>query len=86
MTLLVLNIFNIVVQIYIWLIIANALMSWLPGAYESRLGQFIGRLVQPFLNIFRFIPSLGGIDFSPVIAIVVLQLAQRGIVAIFTRF
>lgn len=86
MTVLFLSVFNIVIQIYIWLIIANALMSWLPGAYQSKLGRLITRLVQPFLDIFRFIPSLGGIDFSPVIAIVVLQLAQRGIVAIFMRF
>lgn len=83
---MILWILNTVIQIYIWLIIANALMSWLPGAYESKLGRFVGRLVQPFLDIFRFIPAIGGIDFSPLVAIIMLELAQQGLVAVFTRF
>lgn len=79
----VLNLINIVIQIYTWLIIANALMSWLPGAYQSKLGQIITRLVRPFLDIFRFIPTLGGIDFSPLVAIIVLEMAQQGLFAVF---
>ncbi|MCM0598787.1 YggT family protein [Periweissella fabalis] len=79
----ILNFINIAIQIYTWLIIANALMSWLPGAYQSKLGRIITRLVQPFLDIFRFIPTLGGIDFSPLIAIIVLEMAQQGLLAVF---
>lgn len=86
MILLLLLIVNKAIKIYIWLIIANALMSWLPGAYESALGRWIGKIVNPFLELFRFIPTLGGIDFSPLVAIVVLQLAQQGLFALVSRF
>lgn len=79
----ILNLINIIIQVYTWLIIANALMSWLPGAYQSKLGQLITRLVRPFLDIFRFIPTLGGIDFSPLVAIIVLEMAQYGLIAVF---
>lgn len=75
-----------VIEIYIFVIIANALMSWLPGANESKFGQLISRLAEPYLNIFRFLPSFGGIDFSPVLAIIVLELAQQGLARVAFMF
>ncbi|QBO37507.1 YggT family protein [Periweissella cryptocerci] len=75
-----------VIEIYIFVIIANALMSWLPGANESKLGQLISRLAEPYLNVFRFLPTLGGIDFSPVLAIIVLELAQQGLTRVAFMF
>ncbi|WP_057733780.1 YggT family protein [Levilactobacillus hammesii] len=67
-----------VVSAYIMLIVVYALMSWLPGAYQSKLGQFIGRLVEPFLSYFNFI-SVGPLGFGPVVAIIVLSLVQYGL-------
>lgn len=86
MVLLIFKVINMLIQIYTWLIIANALMSWLPGAYESKLGKLIGKLVNPFLDIFRFVPTLGGISFSPLIAIIVLELAEQGLVSLARLF
>ncbi|WP_124057551.1 YggT family protein [Vaginisenegalia massiliensis] len=65
---------------YQWLLIAYAIMSWFPDAYATPIGQFLIKLVQPFLNIFdRYIPSIGGISFNVMIAYFVLYLAQIGI-------
>lgn len=62
-------------QIYMVLIFIRILLSWFPNVnmYEGPL-SVIPQLTDPYLNVFRsFIPPLGGIDFSPIIAIFLLQ-------------
>ncbi|WP_078554814.1 YggT family protein [Bacillus alkalicellulosilyticus] len=72
-------------QIYSWMIIGYILMSWFPNARESSIGQFIGSLVEPFLAPFRkFIPPLGMIDISPIVAILTLHLARIGVTVLFS--
>lgn len=73
---------NELINLYIWLIIIWCLLSWFPGARQSRLGELLDRLVRPYMEFFNFIPALGGISFSPVIAIGVLYLVQYGIRAL----
>lgn len=68
------------IQIYLAMIWIYCLLTWLPGASQSRLGQLLSRLVEPYLSMFdRIIPSVGGIGFTPIIASFVLILAQRGL-------
>ena len=63
-------------QTYSFLIVIWALMSWLPNGRESQFGKYLNRIVLPYIEIFdRFIPTLAGISFSPLIAILVLELA-----------
>jgi uncharacterized protein YggT (Ycf19 family) len=72
-------------QFYIILIIAYVLMSWLPmnGATIQDIYRVIGSLVEPYLGIFRrFIPPMGGMDFSPIVAILVLQFAVRALASL----
>ena len=65
---------------YEYAIVIYVLMSWLPGAQQSKLGQWLGRIVLPYLNLFRVIPPIGGmIDISPIIAILVLNFAVSGL-------
>ncbi|MFC0423144.1 YggT family protein [Lactiplantibacillus plajomi] len=67
-------------QLYQLAIVVFILMSWFPGAYNTGIGRFLGRICDPFLSIFRrFIPAIAGLDFSPIIAILVLQLAESGL-------
>lgn len=71
------------VQIYYWLIIIYILMSWLPNARESSFGELLGKIVEPYLSIFRrFIPPIGMIDISPIVAIFALNYAALGLTAI----
>lgn len=68
-----------VIQIYILLIFIWVLMSWLPGAPSSRLGRWLQSICEPFMKMFRFIPPVFGIDFSPVIALTVLNFCASGL-------
>lgn len=74
-------------QIYTWVIIGYVLMSWIPNLRESSFGQLIARLAEPYLELFRrFIPPLGMIDLSPIIAIFSLYLAQMGLYTVVGFF
>lgn len=67
--------------IYTYLIIAYVLLSWLPNARESFIGEMLGKLVEPYLSVFRrFIPPIGGmIDISPIVALIALRFVIIGI-------
>lgn len=72
-------------MIYSYILIIYILMSWFPGARDSQFGYFLGRICEPYLEQFRrFIPPLGMIDISPIIAIIVLRFAQGGLFQLFT--
>lgn len=72
------------VTIYMYLIIAYVLLSWLPNARESSIGVLIGKVVEPYLSPFRkLIPPIGGmLDLSPIIALLALRFVGQGIIAI----
>ena len=79
---------NVIAQlfrIYNILIIIWCVLSWIPrgsGVIEDFRGA-IGMLVEPWLSIFRrIIPPLGGIDFSPIVAIFALEAIERLLLAI----
>jgi len=75
---------NLVFQIYYYMIIIYILMSWLPNARASWVGEMLGKLVEPYLSPFRrIIPPIGGIlDISPIVALFALMFVQRGVMAI----
>jgi YggT family protein len=55
------------------LLVVYAVLSWIPGASPMLL-DLISRLAEPLVRPFRrFIPLLGGVDLSPLVAIVLLQ-------------
>ena len=55
------------------LLVVYAVLSWIPGA-STMLLDLISRLAEPLVRPFRrFIPLIGGVDLSPLAAIVVLQ-------------
>ncbi|AYV71253.1 YggT family protein [Bacillus sp. PK3-056] len=65
---------------YSYALIIYILMSWIPNARETSIGVFLAKICEPYLEMFRrFIPPLGMIDISPIVAIFVLNLAGMGI-------
>ena len=68
-------------SVYTYMIIAYVLLSWVPNARDSFIGQLLGRFVEPYLSIFRrFIPAIGGvIDVSPIVAIIAMQFITLGV-------
>ena len=77
--------------VYIILIFLNVLSSWIPRMPYNRALRatldFVKETTDPYLNFFRrFIPPIGGgafaLDLSPVIAIIVLLVAQAIVVSL----
>lgn len=75
-------------QIYTYMIIVYVLLSWLPNARESFIGELLAKLVEPYLSTFRrFIPPiLGMIDISPIVALIVLRFAAQGLLGVIRYF
>lgn len=71
---------NTVVSIYSFMLVIYILMSWVPSSRETSIGRFLERICEPYLGFFRkIIPPFGMIDFSPIVAILVLNMALRGL-------
>lgn len=62
-------------QIYLILIFVRILLTWFPTVeWMNQIQSFLSPITDPYLNIFRsFIPPIGGLDLSPILAIIVLQ-------------
>jgi YggT family protein len=75
---------NGLVQFYEILVLVWCIMSWFPrpnGGILQDVEGAIDSLVSPYVNLFRrWVPPLGGIDFSPWIAMIALELALRLVV------
>ena len=73
------------ISLYALLVIVWCLLSFVPsgGGFLSDLRRAIGMFVDPYLVLFRrLIPPVGAIDFSPAVAIVVLSVVDRLLMAI----
>ncbi len=74
--------------VYTIMIFAYIVLNLLPIGYSSplaRVREFLDQTVSPYLNIFRrFLPSVGMFDFSPMIGLFVLWIANRIITGIIT--
>ena len=81
-----------VITIYLWIIIINAILSWLvafnilntQNRFVFSVLDTTYKLTDPALNkIRRFIPTFGSIDISPVILILLLMFLRNIIFEIF---
>ena len=82
----VLWLINTVITIYIWILIAQVVLSWLVtfkmvnthNQIVNQIGLVLYRLTEPVLGpIRRILPSLGGLDFSPIVAIIALIFIEK---------
>jgi len=70
--------------LYNVLLLVRILLSWFPNIdWYRNPWAIISQLTDPYLNIFRsFVPPLGGIDFSPILAILLLQFGGNFLVQV----
>ena len=82
----VLDIVVIVLDLYIWLLIAAAILSWLVAfnvvntrnQFVAAVGEFLYRITEPLLAPIRsFLPNLGGLDISPIILTLIIMFIER---------
>jgi YggT family protein len=85
-----LEVILIALEIYVWLLIGSAILSWLiafnvvntRNQFVSMLWDFLYRITEPALRPIRSIlPNLGGIDISPVILILIIIFIEKVIVS-----
>jgi len=81
----ILFVFNAVINLYIFVIIAAVIASWLiafgvlnpRNPFARGLIQFLDALTEPvFRRVRRIIPPLGGLDLSPLIVLLLLEALQ----------
>ena len=80
---------TVFVSIYILFIFAWVLLSWIRLPYSTvaaSLQRFLDEVVSPYIGLFRGrIPTLGPLDLSPIVAVVVLLVAAQVINALIGR-
>ena len=85
----VLDIVIIVLDLYVWLLIASAILSWLVAfnvvntrhPFVAAVADFLFRITEPVLRPIRnLLPNLGGIDISPIILFLIIILIERVII------
>ena len=71
-------------DLYMWVVIIRALLSWVAPDPRNAIVRFITNLVDPVTyRISRIIPTrIGMVDISPIILIALIWLAQRFVVAV----
>ena len=85
----ILEIILLVLDLYVWLLIASAILSWLVAfnvvntrnPLVAGIAEFLYRITEPLLApIRRILPNFGGLDISPIVLILLIYLVQKLIV------
>lgn len=88
----ILMLFDTLVTIYTWVLIASAVLSWLVAfnvvntrnPVVAQIGDLLYRVTEPALRpIRRFMPNLGGVDISPIILIIGLIFVRNLVFEMF---
>ncbi|HMO29365.1 YggT family protein [Enterovirga sp.] len=81
-----LDVLMLALQLYVWLLIASAIMSWLiafnvvntRNEVVRTIWNFLYQITEPVLRPIRnLLPNLGGIDISPIILLLIIFFIQR---------
>jgi YggT family protein len=91
----VLNLISAVIEIYIWLLIGSAVLSWLVAFnVVNTRNQFVVtaidvlyRLTEPVLApLRRILPNFGGLDISPVVVILILIFVRQELWVLYYKY
>ncbi|MGO9356278.1 MAG: YggT family protein [Xanthobacteraceae bacterium] len=82
----ILDIILLVLELYVWLLIASAILSWLiafnvvntRNQFVATITDFLYRITEPVLRPIRSaLPDLGGLDISPIVLILIILLIEK---------
>jgi YggT family protein len=80
---------DVFIGVYVLLILAFIILSWIRLPYSvwlNRIQRFLYDICDPYLRIFRrFVPPLGPLDLSPMLAVIVLIVLQQIIHSVLNR-
>lgn len=84
----ILWLFNTVIELLVWAVIINAVLSWLfafniingSNAFVASIARTLDAVTEPLLRpIRKVLPVLGGVDLSPIVLILLLQFLKIAI-------
>lgn len=68
-------------------ILIRVFLSWMPINPGNRFARFIIEITEPIMGpIRRLVPSIGGLDISPIIALLIVSVAERVLLTLLGRF
>ncbi len=74
---MVINLLNFALTAYTFAIIGRAILSWIQPDPRNSLVRLLNKITDPVLNpLGRIIPPIAGLDITPIIAIVLIQIVQ----------
>ena len=78
------NIIDVLIKalsIYYYILIIRVILTWFPNLdWSNPILSNISAITDPYLNLFRgIIPMIGGLDISPILAFIVLQVLQSSL-------
>ena len=72
------NLVRFLFEAYTFIMLARVLLSWFPVDPSNPLVRIVHQLTEPLLSpIRRLLPQSGALDFSPIVAFVVLIVAEQ---------
>lgn len=72
---------SLLLNVFVFAVFARAILSWFDPSNYNPASSLLHSLTEPLLSVCRrMIPDLGGIDISPLVALVGLQLAKMMII------
>ncbi|MCG8402494.1 MAG: YggT family protein [Firmicutes bacterium] len=80
------NIVYYAIEVYIWIIIARIILSWVKINPYTPLVRFVYEITEPVLGFFRrVIPPVGVLDLSPIVVFFILKIVQVALVNLLHR-
>ncbi len=78
-----------VFQVYYIILVVRVLLSWVSPGFGGAIARFVYEMTEPLLSLCRkIIPGRLGlrVDFSPIIALILLQIIENLILRLIMRF
>ena len=73
---------NLIFETLWWVILGRVLMSWFDPSGNYRISRILYDMSEPILTpARRILPTFGGVDWSPLVTMIVLNLLQRFVVS-----
>ncbi len=77
----IVSIVDLILTIYMWIIVARALISWVNPDPYNPIVNFLYRATEPVLSqVRRILPNMGGLDLSPLIVIFIIYFLKLFVV------
>ncbi|MGI5920699.1 MAG: YggT family protein [Syntrophomonadaceae bacterium] len=78
---------DIIFEVLVWLIIIRCVLSFIRHDPRQPIIRFIYDVTEPIMGPFRrLIPATGGIDFSPIVAVLAVEFVRRIVIKLIILF